>query len=263
MSNSKNKIIRYKNLVKFVINWRSYLIRKIIGFKKSFVFNIKNFGEIEIDRKMFGPFRENFFDKIYFRHIPKSKLINIENPVIIDIGVNVGFFSLAAFSDYPGATLYSFEPHPYCFEVLEDYKKSFNQFDWHIYRAAVSDSTEDFQMYSSTDSGFTTMSSIFQNKNKQTLITAQSIKLDDFISENKIECIDFIKIDCEGSEYMIIYNLDKSVFDKIDNMCIETHKGSEATHNANSLNNFLQEIGYTTKFHAESDRIGYIWAWKE
>ncbi|MFC2090562.1 hypothetical protein ACFLT1_07260, partial [Bacteroidota bacterium] len=122
MKKAKRKIIRYKNLISSVINWGHYLLRKIVGFNEAFEFHIKHFGKIRVPTEMLGPFRENFLDNIYFRYIPQSVFENVSNPYIIDVGANAGFFSLAVFAKFPSATIYSFEPHPYCFEVMENYK---------------------------------------------------------------------------------------------------------------------------------------------
>ncbi len=103
MSKAKGKLYRYQNLINRVVNWKSYLLKKILGFNKEFEFNIRDFGKISVLKNMLGPFRENFLDDIYFKHIPKEIFNKNQHPVIVDIGANVGFFSLAAFSKYPKA----------------------------------------------------------------------------------------------------------------------------------------------------------------
>jgi hypothetical protein len=46
------------------------------------------------------------------------------------------------------------------------------------------------------------------NENSQT-ITCKSINLNNYIKNNNIEKIDYLKIDCEGAEYEILENLPK------------------------------------------------------
>lgn len=262
MSKSKDKLIRYNSLVKTVVNWKYYLLMKMIGFKENFNFQIKNFGSITVDKSMLSPFRENFLDNIYFRYIPEELYANKSNPVVIDIGANVGFFSLAAFSKLPKAKIYSFEPHPYCFEVLSNYKNDFKHLDWNIFNNAVSSEEGTISLNTNTISGFTTVASVFNNETKSEEFSAKSIKLDAFLSKEEITNVDFIKIDCEGAEYAIIYSLPEEVFEKINSLCIETHKGEGADQNINFLNDYMKKIGYTTKMLDEKDYTGYIWAWK-
>ena len=101
-SKSKNKLNRYRNLIKVVKNYRSYIFRKLIGFNNGFKFKIIGLGDVYVPKNMLGPFRENFLDDIYFKHIPKKIFEKNETPVVIDIGSNAGYFSLAwSHSDRP------------------------------------------------------------------------------------------------------------------------------------------------------------------
>jgi len=258
-----SKFTRYKNIFNRVINWPQYLFMKMVGFKASFSFRIKDFGAIEVEKSMLGPFRENFFDDAYFKHIPDSVLANKPNPVIIDIGANVGFFSLATFSRFPGAELYSFEPHPYCFKVMSDYKNAFGKYNWNINQKAVSDQNGELTLNTSTVSGFTTKASVYENDvEKAEEFVAQAIKFDTFLSENNITHIDFMKLDCEGAEFSILYGLTNDVFEMVDSFSIEAHKGEKENQNINALNEFIQTRGYSTKIQNDGYDSGYIWAWK-
>ncbi len=262
MSKSKNKLIRYQNLIKKVDNWKSYLLKKIIGFNKAFEFKIKGFGKIKVPKNMLGPFRENFLDNIYYRYIPENILKSKANPVIVDIGANVGYFSLATFSNFKNATVYAFEPHPYCFNVLKDYQKEFKNYSWNIVNKAVGGENGELYLNTSSTDEFTTMSSIFKGKNNNEGFSVEVIKLDSFIDKEKIEAIDFIKLDCEGSEYDILYALPENLFKKINSMCIEIHKGNGENQNINALNTHLKNVGYQTKTLDEGTYTGYIWAWR-
>lgn len=258
-----SRTFRYKTIFSKVNNWRYYLKRKVLGFKDGFVFEIADFGRIKVDEAMLGPFRENFFDDIYFKHIPDFIFKNKSKPRILDIGANVGFFSLAAFMKFPEAEIYSFEPHPYCFKIMSDYKQMYEQYNWHILKEAVSDHDGGLVLNTETVSGFTTQSSVFNSQVKQESFSAKTTLLESFLFENSIQQIDFIKLDCEGAEYSIIYSLSDESFSKIDSMCIETHKGEFKDQNMNYLNKFLIKKGYSTKLKKESHLTGYIWAWKQ
>jgi FkbM family methyltransferase len=263
MSKAKSKFIRYQNLIKRVINWKSYLLKKMVGFDREFEFNIEDFGKISVPKNMLGPFRENFLDDIYFKHIPQSIFYNNQHPVIVDIGANVGFFSLAVYSKFPKAKIYAFEPHPYCFKVMQNYNQEFKRFDWKVYNQAVSNKNEEIFLNTSNLEGFTTVTSVFKKSEDIKVFAVKAIRFDTFLKENKIGKIDFIKLDCEGSEYEILYALPKETFKIIKSLCIETHKGENEDQNLNSLNNFLKNVGYRTEILDEGSYSGYIWAWRE
>jgi hypothetical protein len=66
------------------------------------------------------------------------------------------------------------------------------------------------------------------------------------INENRLDHVDLIKLDCEGSEYDIIYNTPVDVLNKIKTLVIETHEIDNQKNNLNSLTSFLQSCGYKT-----------------
>ena len=53
----------------------------------------------------------------------------------------------------------------------------------------------------------------------------------------KKQKIDFLKIDCEGSEYDILYNLDSNLYAKIKVISLEFHDLNEQKKSGHSLAN--------------------------
>ena len=94
----------------------------------------------------------------------------------------------------------------------------------------------------------TVVSSIFSTFNKlnQKKITVPAQSLTSVIEENGIEKIDLLKLDCEGSEYDIIYATDATVLKKAQMMVIEVHQIDDARNNLKSLDQYLQSLGYDT-----------------
>jgi len=145
---------------------------------------------------------------------------------------------------------------------MSDYKKSFEQFNWKLFQEAVSDQNGGIFINTETVSGFTTMASVFENKDKKERFFAKTIQLDTFLSEKGINNIDVIKFDCEGAEYSIIYSLSEESFAKTNSMCVEAHRGDQKDQNINSLNKYLVKKGFTTEVLPDGNSGGYIWAWK-
>jgi len=253
------KVTRYQTLIGKFKNWPSFLAFKS-GSKESFLFKMRNGFEIEVSRKMLPPFKESFFDGIYLKYFPQGKMP--ENPVIFDIGANVGFFSLAMFSQFPKAKIIAYEPMPFNFVQLEKYQKVFSRFSWKIENKAVADNNDGLTLYSSTVDGFSTMAGVFASDNRGEKIEVPTLTLEQAMAYHDIQHIDLLKLDCEGSEYAILYRLSDEQFEKIHLMSIESHPGTDENQNHDALLSFLKSKSYQTKDQMNFDGTGYIWAWK-
>jgi hypothetical protein len=71
-----------------------------------------------------------------------------------------------------------------------------------------------------------------------------------------------LKLDCEGSEYDIIYNTDAPVLKKVNMMVIEVHEIDGNRNNLKSLNEYLQSLGYKTRSMSVQEGSYYMEALK-
>ena len=74
-----------------------------------------------------------------------------DNPIIIDGGTNVGFFSLLMSKKYPNASIYSFEPNPDNYNFLIEHIKNNQQKNIHPYNYAVSSKNGKVTLYTSIE----------------------------------------------------------------------------------------------------------------
>lgn len=161
-----------------------------------------------------------------------ENLIFSDNPVIIDIGANVGIVSFYFAKKYPNSKIFSYEAHPINYENLIrgiDKNKIENV---HAFNLAVfSESNLNLGVY--LHSNNTSASSVFRFLPTDSFAQVKTISLKDIIINNNIKHIDFLKIDCEGSEFDILYNtdifLDENII--IDNLFIEFHRFMETIYN--------------------------------
>ena len=73
-----------------------------------------------------------------------------------------------------------------------------------------------------------------------------------FILDNEIERIDFLKMDCEGAEYAILFNTPRSVFDKVYVISMEFHDMKNVKFTGNEIVKKLEENGFEiVKFEYE------------
>jgi len=145
-----------------------------------------------------------------------------EGDVIFDVGANVGMFSIYA-SKKVKCKIYSFEPVKYTFNILEETiklngventiipvnKGVFNCIGYENIKMNINENIGD--------------SSIIFNNN---VVNSEQIELttiDDFVIDNKIERIDFIKADIEGAERLMLEGAKNTIKNFKPNLAICTY----------------------------------------
>ena len=118
-------------------------------------------------------------------------------------------------------------------------------------------------LYSVTVNGFTTMASFEKSEGKVEEMFVSTTKLESLMEEKGIDSITLLKLDCEGSEYPILYDLSTEVLSRIKNLSIETHPSKIAGNSHNELVSYLNDKNWSTKDEMNDDGTGYIWAWKD
>jgi len=180
--------------------------------------------------------REHFSDRQY------KDIVDVEDgDVVVDIGFNYGIFSLGAIKN--GASkIYGFEPNRGVFKKLEDYpRKDIVR----IFNYAVSDKYETLTFYEGNN---TLGSSIFPNVGDyKESYEVQCVNFYDFIVRNNITKIDFLKVDCEGTEYSIFESIPDEFFTTIKKIHVEFH------------NNFNQEV---QQLIDKFERNGFEWQYE-
>ena len=118
---------------------------------------------------------------------------------VIDIGANVGITTVTVARKIGRrGKLYSFEPTPEYFNILKENISSNGLENVKVYELAVTDQVGRAPFYQKElSSGI-----VFEEGAKKFEVSTTSI--DRFLSEEKIERIDLINMDCEGSELLVL-----------------------------------------------------------
>lgn len=260
MKSSKNKVERYNNLIRHVANWPAYLLFKILDRQESFCFQLRNSFSVDVKRRMLPSFKESFFDNIYLRALPDS-LLNHPHPLIVDIGANAGFFALNMFYHFPGARVLAYEPVPFNFNILQGYQEQYPDFDLQVFQEAVSGKDTTLLLSLSKLDGYTTMASVFESESRSYRLEVPALSLQTMMKRQQIDHIDLLKLDCEGAEYDILYQAPDDILQRVSNMSIETHEGSNESENLLALKVFLENKGFATQA-LEEGKYSYLWAWR-
>lgn len=194
------------------------------------------------------------------------KNIKIEkNDIVVDIGSNLSTFIHYALLN--GAEkVYSCEPNPNCIKIIEKYFKQNDKVKINKYAISDKDETDilvlgvncDVSGSSKLISAKANTSSIYEHENK---IPVQTKKFSSFVKENNLNKIDYLKVDCEGSEVFIFIDENKEfIKNNINKIAIEYHN-----HEKDNIINFLKNLDFEVyeKNKSSNDMmIGMIYAKK-
>lgn len=130
----------------------------------------------------------------------------------IDIGAHTGFFTLLM-ADLVGVhgRVYSFEPHPQNYKLLKQ-NISHNSFSWvEAHNIALSNKTgQAILSINPVNEGGHSLGDFSNNPDligwdrQQLKVRVKTITLDAFVKGHNIDQIDFIKMDVEGAECLVI-----------------------------------------------------------
>ena len=193
------------------------------------------------------PFDSLFIPYIYKEIYLEGVYIDILNQrkdmVIVDVGSNIGI-TVQYFRDY-AKKLYAIEPSSEHFAALKK-NKEFNKWDNVILEnAAIAD--KDGEMQLSYHIQNRTCNSITNNYGSGGE-KVKTIAMDTFFEKHKIDTVDFMKMDVEGADDLVMRSEGfKKVAPKIKAMLVEFHHPSWP-----DLAAYLQSLGYTGRRYQSS-----------
>lgn len=202
-------------------------------------------------------------EDIIDRQVYCSKCVAIEpNDVIVDIGANIGMFTLVA-SQRTRNKVFSFEPLPLNYEYLQRNIATNNCANVTTYNCAVSGMSKTEKLYLSK---FTGGNILYEHTCHTTegqldsYIVVPCISLEDMMRDNNIEQIDLLKLDCEGSEGSILSAASEVTLLRIRKIVMEFHDNVSVLSHERLLAR-LQEAQFKTDLVWEgSSPFGYIYA---
>lgn len=153
--------------------------------------------------------REYSFVRQMFR--PEASL------TVVDLGANIGMFSMYALSVWPSATVYSVEPSPRTYRLLERNRLANPGLHWHVYRYAVwkDDGETQFE-----EREYSTSSRIASAGVESTVVP--TISLPTLMARHVRAPVDLMKMDIEGAEEVVLRE-SGTVLQEVANLVVEVH----------------------------------------
>ena len=174
--------------------------------------------------------------------------------VILDLGANIGVFTLYAARSAPQARVFSLEPFPSTFNRLV-----MNIRDHHLEGrvtclnfAATGTAGARVMPDAAVPSQRRSVSSSTKAKSGTEV---QGKTLANLLDENDLSQVDLLKMDIEGSEYEVLLSTPQNVLARIRRIAMEYH-GDCDPYSKQQLFDYLQQAGFATAWDI-CDPLGY------
>jgi FkbM family methyltransferase len=161
---------------------------------------------------------------------------------VIDIGANIGIFTMAVKLKAPEAAVYAFEPIPDTFKALEQNVRSLGCSDVYSFNVAIGsqDHVEKTFIYFPHMPGNSTAIPTLKEPQKSIMDQIWGKEISDFynqtetrlvqvrtlssvIREQAITAVDYLKIDVEGNEISVLEGIEEMHWPIFKQVAIETH----------------------------------------
>lgn len=168
--------------------------------------------------------------------------------VFLDIGANIGLFSLNASKIIKTGEILAFEPMSKNFNKLTEHIKINNIKSIKAFKKAVSDRHSLLTIYTDANDKNNGMASVYGDTNAGHE-RVEAVCLDDFLRTQNISRLDFIKIDIEGYELPALNGLKNTIRQHQPVILIEIDANilKQTPFKQEDIVTFFNELGYKAK----------------
>ncbi len=252
-----SKLLTFFKLIKTLKNYPLYLKDYFGKIKGIYVFYKLRNGLIY---KLRGGSTDRFILNEVWLHksyTPKGFEIKSKD-IVVDIGAHAGIFTILASYYAKQGQVYAFEPFKENYNLLLENINLNKIKNIQVFNKAVSDSSGKLKFYISTSKN-KGQNSAYKLGESQKEISVDKISFKDFLKT--IPKIDFLKVDCEGAEYEILFSLSKKELEKIKKISMEFHNYGKYT--GEDLAKFLHKNNFKIKLVKDGKMFGRIYALSE
>jgi len=223
-----------KHLLYIKILNRNLTIEHIFGWKIKF-FSYAAF---------YCMFKDVFLDHHYF-FIGKSK-----KPLLIDLGTNIGVEIFYYKWLYRKSKILAFEPDKKTFELLKQNVVINNLKNIQLYNMALSDKKSLIKFYCNNEDPGALIMSTKKGRGFSSYVFVKSTTLSTYIHHR----VDFLKIDIEGDEYLVVKDLNSTnKLSYVDQLTIEYHHHvNQDEDKLSKLLNLLEKNGFDYHLSSKS-----------
>ena len=180
--------------------------------------------------------REVFYDRAYADYFPFY-----EEAAVLDVGAHKGFFALFAAQHLaPSARIVALEPAAETYRVLQA----------NLHANDVQNVTA-VNVGLAAEGGTATLrgdrswnASLSEPASAEPGQTVRVQTLRDVLDAHALDRVDFLKLDCEGAEYPVLFGADVPTLERVRTLSMEFHDTGEARWTGLSLTRLLRRHGF-------------------
>jgi FkbM family methyltransferase len=201
-----------------VSNW--YALPILLWRKRPLTIRLRNGLHFQVRSLMDAwIIKETCLDRDYERHGTEIQ----DGWTIIDIGAGLGDFTIFAATKNPHGVVYAFEPFPESFSLLQNNLALNGINNVKSFPRAVGAASGQLTL---TPLGAAVQHTTVAGNQAQAgseLLTVDALSLEELFRSNGIVRCDYLKLDCEGSEFDILLNAGEETLACIQHICLEYH----------------------------------------
>lgn len=179
------------------------------------------------------------YDELIYKGIYKFSTYKTA-PVIVDCGANIGLSVYYFACNYPEASIYAYEADPNIFKYLVSNVKQFDTGKIHLFNEAIYDKNSEICFLSEGADG----GHLLSGKDADLNAAKVYVKAVDICCVlEKFEYIDFLKIDIEGAERVVVPRMSAQLI-KVENIFVEYHSEKNEPQCLSDIIQVLHESGF-------------------
>ena len=164
--------------------------------------------------------------------------------IVVDIGANIGFFSLYVAMRWPDAKVFAFEPAPENVALIEQNIRLSKVSRVILCPLAVTDTVGQVNLFLKKESGWHSLS----GSSNDATIQVNTTTLPAIVKEAD-QTIDLLKMDCEGAEYAVLAGQAQVLAQSVRFVAMEYHEIEG--HRVRELTEILTQAGFACEVHPQ------------
>lgn len=201
----------------------------------------------------------NATDRLFSQYVhPDHRSLlrsNESNILLLDVGANVGEFSMHILKVFPKSRVLAFEPDPKTFSCLRaNLEERFDKSRLILIPSALSDTESVRDLYISSEEADT---SLHIPKQYSSRVLVKTETLFNYVDEIDRQAFVMLKMDAEGNEPEVLRGAG-AILKKIDFLCIDVSPERVQQSTLDSVTQILQEEGFDVSYHNDKNGRQFV-----